>query len=172
MNRGMIHVYTGEGKGKTTAAIGLTIRAAGAGQRVLFIQFLKRRPTSELAVLEQLSDRITVRRFGGREFVRDGGTAFDACEAARGLAAASAAIASGEYELVVLDEINLAVATGLLDVDDVLTLLTSVGPTITLILTGRYACQAVIAQADLVTEMREVKHYYRQGIAAMSGIEM
>jgi cob(I)alamin adenosyltransferase len=168
----MIHVYTGEGKGKTTAAIGLAVRAAGAGQSVFFAQFLKGRPTSELTILERLSDRITVRRFGSSEFVRNGGTAFDASEAARGMKAAARAISSGQYSLVVLDEINLAVATGLVDVDDMLRMTETARAGTTLVLTGRYATEVVIHSADLVTEMKEVKHYYHSGIEAMSGIEV
>ncbi|MCL2701513.1 MAG: cob(I)yrinic acid a,c-diamide adenosyltransferase [Phycisphaerae bacterium] len=170
--RGMVHVYTGEGKGKTTASIGLAVRAAGAGLNVFFAQFLKGQPTSELAMLARLSDRIMVRRFGGHEFVRDGGTAVDAAEAARGLATATEAITSGRYGLIVLDEINLAVATGLLDVTDVLAMIDLVPPTTTLVLTGRYATDAVIRSADLVTEMREIKHYYHSGVPACAGIEM
>jgi len=170
--RGMVHVYTGEGKGKTTASIGLAVRAAGAGLNVFFAQFLKGQPTSELTMLARLSDRITVRRFGGNEFVRNGGTALDTAEATRGLATATEALLSNRYGLVVLDEINLAVATGLLDITDVLTLIDRVPPITTLVLTGRYATDAVIHSADLVTEMREIKHYYHTGTPACTGIEM
>jgi len=170
--RGFIHVYTGDGKGKTTAAIGLAVRAAGAGQNVLFVQFLKGQPTSELAILKRLSDRITVQRFGGREFVRNGGTALDASEAERGMKTAARAISSGRYSLVVLDEINVAVAAGLVDVGDVLRLMKTAGAGSTLVLTGRYATEAVIRSADLVTEMKEIKHYYRAGMNACVGIEM
>jgi len=168
----MVHVYTGEGKGKTTAAIGLAVRAAGAGLHVFFAQFLKGQDTSELTMLARLSDRITVRRFGGHEFVRNGGTIIDAALAAQGLATATEAITSNRYGLIVLDEINLAVATGLLDVTDVLSLIDLVLPTTTLVLTGRYATDAIIHSADLVTEMREIKHYYHTGVPARTGIEM
>jgi cob(I)alamin adenosyltransferase len=170
--RGIVHVYTGDGKGKTTAAIGLAVRAAGAGQQVFFAQFLKGRLTSELATLSRLSDRITLQRFGDREFVRDGGTAFDASEARRGMSAVARAIQDGRYRLVVLDEINLAMAPGLVDVDDVLALVETTQPGTTLVLTGRYAPEPIIDAADLVTEMQEIKHYYHSGVTAMSGIEV
>jgi cob(I)alamin adenosyltransferase len=168
----MVHVYTGDGKGKTTAAIGLAVRVAGAGQKVFFAQFLKGRPTSELAILERLSDRITVQRFGNREFVRNGGTAFDVSESARGMDAATRAVTSGRYSLVVLDEINLAVASGLVEVDGVLGLIEAMQPRTTLVLTGRYAPESIIDAANLVTEMQEIKHYYHAGTEACIGIEM
>jgi cob(I)alamin adenosyltransferase len=168
----MVHVYTGGGKGKTTAAIGLAVRAAGAGQQVFFAQFLKGRPTSELAILSRLSDRITVQRFGGNEFVRNGGNSFDAAEAQRGMRAALQATQSGRYRLIILDEINLALATGLVDVDDVLALIEGVQSGTTLVLTGRYAPEPIIDAADLVTEMQEIKHYYHAGTEACVGIEM
>ena len=170
-NRGVVHVYTGDGKGKTTAAIGLAVRAAGAGQQVFFAQFLKGRPTSELAILSRLSDHITVQRFGGSRFVRNGGNAFDAAEAQRGMRAARRAIQAGRYRLIILDEINLAMAIGLLDVDDVLALVDGARPGTTLVLTGRYAPEPIIDAADLVTEMQEIKHYYHTGTEACVGIE-
>jgi cob(I)alamin adenosyltransferase len=169
--RGFIHIYTGDGKGKTTAAIGLAVRAAGAGQQVFFAQFLKGQPTSELAFLSRLSDRITVQRFGGSGFVRNGGDAFDAAEAQRGMRAARQAARSGPYRLVILDEINLAMATGLVDVDEVLALVEEVQTDATLVLTGRYAPEPIIDAADLVTEMQELKHYYHAGTEACVGIE-
>jgi cob(I)alamin adenosyltransferase len=171
-SHGFLHVYTGDGKGKTTAAIGLAVRAAGAGQRVFFAQFLKGRPTSELAILSRLSDHITVQRYGGSEFVRNGGSEFDGSEAQRGLRAAQRAIQTGRYRLIILDEINLALATGLVDVDDVLALIEGVQSGTTLVLTGRYAPDLIIDAADLVTEMQEIKHYYHAGTEACIGIEM
>jgi cob(I)alamin adenosyltransferase len=169
--QGFVHVYTGNGKGKTTAAIGLAVQAAGAGQQVLFVQFLKGCPSSELVILEQLSEWITVRRFGRQRFVQDGGTAADWDQAAQGLSVAASAVGSGEYDLIVLDEVNLAVATGLVEVDDVLALIESVRTGATLVLTGRYAPEAIIDAADLVTEMQAIKHYYHAGVTAMLGIE-
>ena len=171
-NSGIVHVYTGNGKGKTTAAIGLAVRAAGAGQQVFFAQFLKGQPTSELAMLSRLSDYITVQRFGGSGFVRNGGNAFDASEARRGMRAARQAARSGSYRLVILDEINLAMATGLVTLDEVLALVEGVRADSTLVLTGRYAPEPIIDAADLVTEMQELKHYYHAGVPACVGIEM
>ncbi len=170
-NHAFVHVYTGDGKGKTTAAVGLTVRAAGAGRRVFFAQFLKGRPAAELISLRRLNGQVTVRRFGGVDFVRDGGTASDADEAATGMAEAFAAVWSGRYSLIVLDEINLAVSMGLVNAADVLSLIDSLRPGTTLVLTGRYAPANLLAAADLVTEMVEVKHYYRQGVSAIEGIE-
>jgi cob(I)alamin adenosyltransferase len=171
-SHGFLHVYTGDGKGKTTAAIGLAVRAAGAGQQVFFAQFLKGQPTSELAILSRLSDRITVQRFGGSGFVRNGGDAFDAAEAHRGMRAARQAIQAGHHLVIILDEINLAMATGLVDVDEVLALVEGARPGTTLVLTGRYAPEPIIDAADLVTEMQEIKHYYHAGTGACVGIEM
>jgi cob(I)alamin adenosyltransferase len=167
-----IHLYTGDGKGKTTAAIGLAVRAAGAGMRVLFIQFLKGRPTSELNALALLADRITMRRFGGRHFVQRGGGRHDAALAQQGLVFASKSIDSGDCDLVVLDEINLAVTMGLLAEADVLDLIDTTPAGVTLVLTGRYAPDSFIERADVVTEMKEVKHHYRLGATACVGIEM
>ncbi len=171
-NKGFVHVYTGEGKGKTTAAIGLAVRTAGAGLDVFFAQFLKGRQTSELAILKRLSDRIIVRRFGGCGFIRNGGNEFDISEVEKGMQAAYEAIASGLYSLVILDEINLAVFTGLLEVGDVLTLLNARPEKTTIVLTGRYAPKEIIDSADLVTDMKEIKHYFHDGFPARLGIEM
>ena len=168
----VVHVYTGNGKGKTTAALGLAIRAAGAGQKVFFAQFLKRRPTSELTILHRLSDRITMRRFGGANFARNGGTSFDADETARSMAEAFEAVWSGQYSVIVLDEINVVLALGLINLRDVLSLIDALTGGMTMVLTGRDAPQPLIDAADLVTEMVEIKHYFRHGVPPLLGIEM
>jgi cob(I)alamin adenosyltransferase len=168
---GLVHVYTGNGKGKTTAAIGLAVRAAGAGGRVFFAQCLKGRPSSELSLLRELTERITVRRFGGCNFVTGQGTSHDLAEAARGLAAGCRAVRSRQYRLVVLDEINLAVAMGLVPIQQVLDLMDMVSGGTTLALTGRYAAQPLLDNADLVTDMVEVKHYHCRGVQALVGID-
>jgi cob(I)alamin adenosyltransferase len=167
-----VHVYTGDGKGKTTAALGLALRAAGAGWDVFFGQFAKGGATSELLLLERLSDRITIRQFGHSEFVdSDCPASLDAELADDGWNQARRAVLSGNYALVVLDEVNVAVALGLIAVDSLLELIDARPPGVELVLTGRWAHPRVIQRADLVTEMREVKHYYRSGVLAREGIE-
>lgn len=150
----------------------MAIRAAGAGQKVFFAQFLKRRPTSELAILNRLCDRITVRRFGGAEFVRNRGRSFDVDEAARGMAETFEAVWSGQYSVIVLDEINVVLTLGLINPQDVLSLIDALTGGTTMVLTGPDAPQPLIDVADLVTEMVEVKHYFRHGVPPLLGIEM
>ncbi len=169
--RGYVHVYTGNGKGKTTAAMGLALRAAGAGLRVFIGQFLKARHTSEMESLARLSDRVTFRQYGMTQWVIGSPRPDHTSAAQDGLRAMSEAITSGEYDLVVLDEANMAVALGLLDVDELLELIDRRPPHTELVLTGRNVDPRIVARADLVTEMREVKHYYRQGVLARVGIE-
>lgn len=172
LDQGCVQVYTGSGKGKTTAALGLALRAAGAGLRVYFGQFLKARPTCELASLRRLSPPVRVRRFGRRGFVRGRAAPEDVAAARAGLAAAERALRSGRYDLVILDEANVAAAAGVIGVPDLLALIDARPPRVELVLTGRGADPRVLARADLVTEMRERKHYYRRGVPARRGIEM
>jgi cob(I)alamin adenosyltransferase len=170
--RGCVQVYTGDGKGKTTAAIGLAMRAAGAGFRVLFVQFMKAQSTGEWDFVAKCGDRLQVRRFGRPVFIRGTPTPEDIAAARAGLAEAREALISGAFDLVVLDEANMAVYFGLLPVAEVLALIAARPPQVELVLTGRRAAPEVIAAADLVTEMREVKHYATTGLAARRGIEM
>jgi len=169
--RGRVQVYTGGGKGKTTAALGLTLRAAGAGLRVFFCQFLKGRPTSELAALERFKDLVTVRRFGGCRFVRGQPSAEDVKAARQGLETAREALTSGGYDVVILDEACPAARCGLLTTGDLLSLADARPAATELVFTGRDAPQELVERADLVTEMRETKHYYGQSVAARRGIE-
>lgn len=168
---GYVHVYTGNGKGKTTAALGLAIRAAGAGWQVFFAQFAKGMATSEQAALARFSDRITVRRFGLAHFIRHAPDAADCDLAQRGLAECRDAISSGAYRLVILDEANLGPVLSLFPVEELLDLIDARPAGVELVLTGRDADYRVLERADLVTEMQEVKHYYRQGVLARTGIE-
>ena len=174
---GLVLIHTGDGKGKTTAALGLAVRAWGDGFRVLILQFIKGGWTyGELKTLEALGQldegRMEVRQCG-LGFTRKGDT--DEAEhrqaAADALAAAKAAILSGDWDLIILDEINYAVKFGLLRVEDVLGLLEARPAELHLVLTGRDAAPEVIARADLVTEMRLVKHPYQAGVKAQRGIE-
>jgi cob(I)alamin adenosyltransferase len=168
---GYVHVYTGDGKGKTTAALGLALRAAGAGWRVFVGQFVKGTPTSEIAALARFADLMTVRQFGRRSFVDREPEATDLELAQLGLVECKEALISGDYAMVVLDEANVAAALKLLAVDDLVDLIDARPERVELVLTGRWAHQRVIQRADLVTEMREVKHYYRSGVLARTGIE-
>ena len=169
--RGYVQVYTGDGKGKTTAALGLALRAAGAGARVFIAQFLKGRKTSELAALERLSDVITIRQCGRGSFIRGEPEPEDIEAAREGLAEVKQVIAAGDYSLVILDEANIAAHLGLFSVDELLEVIELRPEHVELVITGRRSDQRVIDAADLVTEMREVKHYFTEGVAARRGIE-
>ena len=169
---GYVQIYTGEGKGKTTAALGLALRAVGAGWNVFLGQFAKGLRTSELTALEErLADRVTVRQFGLGRFITGKPTEADVAAARRGLEEARQAVASGDYRLVILDEANVAVKLGLASVEDFLALIDARHTDVELVLTGRDADPRLIARADLVTEMRLVKHYFQQGVPARRGIE-
>ncbi len=164
-------MYTGNGKGKTTAAVGLATRAAGRGKRVIFIQFMK--PDGGYG--EQISLRklgVEVHAFGRDAFVRmNGPEDADRRLAAEALEFARRALLSGDYDLVVLDEVNVAAHCGLVSVEDVLDALKRRAERTEVVLTGRYAPEAFLEVADLVTEMREVKHYFREGVMAREGVE-
>jgi len=168
----MVQVYTGDGKGKTTAALGLALRALGHGLKVYMIQFMKGDPEyGELRAAGRL-DGLTIRQFGRTDFVdRDQPAEEDISMARQGLEHAAAVLAAGEHDLVILDEINVALDFGLVPVKAVLELIENRPPGVELVLTGRSAPRAVIEAADLVTEMREIKHYYQRGRTARDGIE-
>lgn len=174
MNLGQFQVYTGDGKGKTTAALGLTLRALGAGLKVYFGQFMKDGDSSEIAALRQFPGA-TVEAYGsglGLLIRRDAEAADHACARA-GLERLSAALTGGEYDLVVADEINCALMCGLLEEEDLLGIIDLRPRGTELVFTGRGAPEAVLARADLVTEMRLVKHYYPdKRLPARKGIEM
>jgi len=170
-HKGFVHVYTGNGKGKTTAAVGLVARAAGTGMRVFFSQFVKGTPSGELTVLRKLGRLVTVRQYGRARFIGPKPMRADIAAARKGLAGARSALLSGMYGMVVLDEINIATSCKLVSVEEVLGLIALRPAQVELVLTGRQADPRVIAAADLVTEMREIKHYYRRGVKARKGIE-
>jgi len=163
-------VYTGDGKGKTTAAIGLAVRAAGHGLRSFVGQFMKGTPYGELA-LEQMSGGLVVFRQLGTDSLVHTITRQDHDLARSGLDICREAIHSGEYQLIILDEINIAVHMGLLTESDVLALIQERPSGVELVLTGRGATPGILAVADLVTEMREIRHPYASGIPAREGIE-
>jgi cob(I)alamin adenosyltransferase len=170
---GCVQVYTGNGKGKTTAALGLAFRAAGRGFRTYFAQFLKAQPTGEIEAAQKLFPLITIEQFGREGFitVKDGPDDEDIDRARTGLARAREVMLSGEYRIVVLDEVNTAVHFKILPEQDVLGLIDQRPAAVELVLTGRYAPASFIRRADLVTEMTAVKHYYDQGVKAREGIE-
>lgn len=170
---GYIQVYTGNGKGKTTAALGLALRAAGRGLRTYIAQFLKGQPTGEIEAAKRLAGLIHIDQFGREGFitVKDGPDDEDIARAKAGLARALEAMLSGDYRIVVLDEINTAVHFNILPEKDVLDLLDKRPAGIELVLTGRYAPSSFIDRADLVTEMKEIKHYFDRGVKAREGIE-
>ena len=169
--RAYVQVYTGDGKGKTTAALGLALRAAGAGMKVYFAQFIKHGRFSEIAALERYADRVTVRQFGRGHLIREDVAEADLAAAREGLAAIQAAVRSGNYRVIVLDEACAAMQCGLLCVEDVLALIDASDHGVEIVITGRYAPAELIERADLVTEMKEIKHYYRHGVMARNGIE-
>ena len=169
--QGFVQVYTGDGKGKTTAALGLALRAAGAGLRVYFGQFIKNADYSEIKALARFADCITVRQFGRGCFLLTEPAPEDRAAARRALEGLSEALTSGDYDLVIADEANVAVALGLIEANDLVSLIDRRPEQVELVLTGRGAPDAVLARADLVTEMRCVRHYYDRGVLARPGIE-
>jgi len=172
MRKGYIQVYTGNAKGKTTAALGLALRAAGAGHTVYIAQFVKKRKCSEHKALERFNDFITLRQYG-TGFIRGRKpNKSEIASAKKGLEEVIEVIASKQYDMVILDEINVATHYGLISVEDLLALLKAKPLNVELVLTGRYADERIIERADLVTEMKEIRHYFAKGVKARVGIEL
>ena len=172
--KGYVQVYTGDGKGKTTAAVGLALRALGAGMNVYFAQFIKGAKYSEIGMLERLAESgagIVCKQYGEGCFIFREPAEADRIAAKNGLEEVRRVIKSGAYQLVVLDEANVAVSLGLLSEEDLLSVIDDRPGTVELVFTGRGAPEKLKERADLVTEMREVKHYYRDGVLARRGIE-
>ncbi len=168
---GYVQVYTGNGKGKTTAAIGLAVRALGAGWKVFFAQFLKAGEYSEHKALARFSDHLTIKTYGRGVFINEEPEDEDRRLAQAAYQEIADIVASGRYRLVVLDEANVAVKYGLLTVDQILDLIERRAEGVELLITGRYAHSRLVDRADLVTEMREIKHYFDRGIKARVGVE-
>jgi cob(I)alamin adenosyltransferase len=169
--RGYTQVYTGNGKGKTTAAIGLAIRAAGAGLKVYIAQFIKMGDYSEIKALRRFSDLITVEQFGLGRFTDGKPMREDIAAAQKGLERVKSIMASEEYKVIILEEANVAAKYGLIRVQDLLGLIINKPRDLELVITGRHASSRVIENADLVTEMKPVKHYFEKGVLARVGIE-
>ncbi|WP_372947777.1 cob(I)yrinic acid a,c-diamide adenosyltransferase [Mariniphaga sp.] len=170
-SKGYIQVYTGNGKGKTTAALGLALRAVGAGKKVFFAQFIKGKPYSEIEAIEKFVPEITIKQYGLGCFIVEKPTEADIQAARKGLAEVAGILKSGDFHLVILDEVNIALYYQLFSIDDFLDVLKKKNPETEVVVTGRYAPPELIEMADLVTEMQEVKHYYTKGIEARKGIE-
>ncbi|MBN2383118.1 cob(I)yrinic acid a,c-diamide adenosyltransferase [bacterium] len=168
---GCIQIYTGNGKGKTTAALGLALRAAGAGMRVFIGQFVKGLPYSEFGILSRLEDRITLRQYGRDCFIERNPTDQDKALALGGLEEMERIVKTGNYDLVIFDEATIAIYYQLFRTDDLLRIIEARPDHVEIVITGRYADESLIKQADLVTEMVEVKHYYSKGQQARIGIE-
>ena len=172
LERGYTQAYTGDGKGKTTAALGLALRGVGAGMKVYFGQFMKQQRTSEIIALEKLGSQVEVAQYGtGGELARMD-LEEDRKAAREGISQARLALYSGRYDLVVLDEIHVACYLGYLKEEELLELMREKPRRTELVLTGRYAPQRVLDQADLVTRMEEIRHYYQSGVPAREGIEL
>lgn len=171
--KGCIQIYTGNGKGKTTAALGLALRAAGHGLKTYFCQFLKGQDYGELSAIQKLSSLITIEQFGRKGFIHvtKNPDKEDIVRARQGLRICYKKMKSRKYRIIVLDEVNVAVHFNLFAEKEIHDFMDEKPEEIELILTGRYAPKSFIERADLVTEMKEIKHYYKKGIQARKGIE-
>ncbi|MFA5093176.1 MAG: cob(I)yrinic acid a,c-diamide adenosyltransferase [Candidatus Omnitrophota bacterium] len=166
----MIQIYTGNGKGKTTAAFGLALRASGAGKKIYICQFAKGRLYNELKALKKISN-IEIKQFGRSCFIKRSPDKADFKMALDGFKVASEVIHQRKHQLVILDEINIAIKYKLIPLNDLIRLLQETPKSIELVLTGRYAHPKIMDLADLVSEIKEVKHYYKRGVKARLGIE-
>ena len=169
--KGYLQVYTGEGKGKTTAALGLSLRAAGAGLKVYIAQFLKQGDYSEIKALKRFSGAIVLEQFGLGPVVKGQPTQAEMNAARDGLEKARQVLSSGDYDVVILEEANVAAAIGLFSVKDLVDTIQQKPDHVELVITGRGAAPEVMEKADLVTDMKAVKHYYDKGVQARRGIE-
>lgn len=167
---GYIHLYTGNGKGKTTAAFGLALRAAGAGMKIYIAQFVKGMHYAELDAIKRFPE-IKLKQYGLDCFIKNEPTEDDIQAARIGFEEVSAIILKNQYDMVILDEICIALYYHLFKTEELLAVLNNKPETMEIILTGRYAPPELFEIADLVTEMKEIKHYYNQGVEARKGIE-
>ena len=173
IKQGFVQIYTGNGKGKSTAAIGQAVRAAGFGLKTYIAQFMKEYPYNELISLKHLSEWISIEQFGGDEFVykKELPNEEELAKAQKGVQTAREKMLSGEYDLIILDEAIVAIYFKLIRTEELIEFIKIKPQNIELILTGIYCHEELIELADLVTEMKEVKHYYQKGITSRRGIE-
>lgn len=174
LERGMIQIYTGNGKGKTTASLGLALRAIGHGYRVYMIQFMKGdiEYGEVISAKKLLPPHLTIKQMGRADFVnKENPEKVDIDWAKKAFKLAQEVVLSGEHDMVILDEVNVAVDFGLVALEDLLELMRDKPENMELVLTGRYAKPEVMQRADLVTEMLDIKHYYTEGIESRKGIE-
>ncbi len=170
LDKGYVQVYTGNGKGKTSASIGVSLRMLCNGGKVFMGEFMKGQGSSEMKAMDKFPN-YTVEQFGLPKFVMDKASDEDIANAKKGFERIQKVLLSGEYDLVVFDEINSTIYYEMIDPEEVIELLKQKPERTEVILTGRNAHEKIIEFADLVTEMREIKHYYRQGVMARKGIE-
>lgn len=173
LEKGYIQVYTGNGKGKTTAAIGLELRALGSGLKVYVVQFMKNYPYGEVKLLESISENLVLKRYGNDDFVfkKEPPAPELISEMKSGLAEAENAMISEAFDIIILDEILVSIYFKLFSTNELLNFLKKKPEQAEIILTGRYCPQEIIDLADLVTKMKEHKHYYQKGVKARRGIE-
>lgn len=173
MNKGYIQVYTGNGKGKSTAAIGQVIRAAGFGYKSFFLMLMKEFPYNEIKIFEQLKNFISFAQVGKDDFVfrKELPSDFEKQKIKDALSDFTSKMLSDKFDILVLDEIFVSIYFGLTSTEELLNILKQKPESVELILTGRYCPSEIIEIADLVTEMKEIKHYYQKGILARRGLE-
>ncbi|MCF6463719.1 cob(I)yrinic acid a,c-diamide adenosyltransferase [Clostridium sp. Cult1] len=171
MDKGYIHVYTGNGKGKTTAALGLALRAICAGKKVFIGQFIKGMEYSELKSVDYLPN-LVIEQFGRDCFIYKDPEEEDIRLARIGLDKCKNILKEGDYNIVILDELNIAIYYNLFTIEEAIEAINNKASNVEVIITGRYADERIIQIADLVTEMKEIKHYYNKGVEARKGIEV
>ncbi len=170
LKKGLVQVYTGNGKGKTTAAFGLALRASGAGFKVYIGQFIKSKAYSEIKALKKIKN-IKIEQYGRGCFIKRKPKKIDIEYAQKGLGKAQKNIMSGKYDMIILDEVIITLKLGMIKTKDIVNTIKRKPRSVELVLTGRYCPRGLLKHADLVTEMKEVKHPYRKGIKARLGIE-
>lgn len=168
--KGYVQIYTGNGKGKTTASFGLALRAAGAGLKVYIVQFLKKGDYSEIKAVSRF-ENITIEQYGLGKFVKGKPSDEDIAAGAQGYLKLWEILKKNKHDVVIAEEANVAVTCNLISENELLSLMDAKPDNVELVITGRGATDKVIEKADLVTEMKEIKHYYKQGVTARVGIE-
>jgi len=171
LKKGYIQVYMGDGKGKTTAAFGLALRALGYGLKVFIAQFIKEGEYNEIKALKLLGENIVIKQYGSGFFIRNKPKEEEVKLAKNGLKELKDIIKSEKYDLLILDEINVALYFKLISLEDILDIVCTKPDHTEMVFTGRKVAKEIVELADLVTEMREIKHYYSSGIQARNGIE-